>query len=180
MKIGLHLTPGSETSRRAALSAGRRLTITALVIFLILLLLSIRVGLEARSLSSKNESFSERIGTAKAEKVKILTDPVWKPLRDEVELLGKGLDAAGPGATSTLFELESALPREVVLSSVAFSRKNGTIVLEGRSPRYEGGDQLRSALEKPGGGWRFAVERNGYDQKSAVYTFRLAGKWGGR
>lgn len=180
MKIGIHLTSGSDTSRRAALSAGRRLTLTAFVIFLILVALAIRVGLEARSLSAKNESFSVRIGTAKAEKGKILADPVWKPLRDEVESLGKVLDATGPGATSALSEIEAALPREVVLSSVAFSRNNGTIVLEGRSPRYEGGDQLRSALEKPGGGWRFAVERNGYDQKSAVYTFRLAGKWGGR
>lgn len=175
MKLAVHLTPGPDAAARAAGAISRRLFAAAGLVAALMALAAALVARDAMTLSSRNRALAARVEAARSELSAAEGDKDWTGTRDRALRLAALLEAGGPAASATLSGIERALPSDVVVRSLRFSRKEGTLAIEGRSPRYEGGEALRAALAPPGSGWKLALEKNGYDQAARVYAFRIAG-----
>lgn len=174
MKLSVHLTPGSAAALAARRASGRILAIAGLVALAMAGGASMILR-DTMSVSARNRVLEARVEAARAELAAADRDAAWVKTRDRALDLGSLLEAGSPAASFTLATLEKALPADVVLRSLRYSRRDGTIAIEGRSPRYEGGEALRATLVSAGSGWRLTLEKNGYDQSARVYAFRLVG-----
>jgi hypothetical protein len=175
VKAALHLTPGTCAAERAARAAARRILAASLAAAALLAATAALVAFRGAELSSANRALSARIAGEARGIAAVEGDPRWAETKGRSLRVALPIHASGPRATDALFLLESSLPPYVFLNSLSFSRSGSSLLLDGGSERYEGGDVLRAALSAPSTGWEFRLEGSGYDQSGKVYTFRLAG-----
>lgn len=180
MKLSVHLTPGTGTAARAARQASRRIFAASCLVALAMVAGAAMVARDTLAVSARNRALEARRDSARAELAAAGRDTAWVETRDRALRLASLLEAGNPAASLTLSAIERALPPDVVVRSIRYSRKEGTIAIEGRSPRYEGGEALRAALGGDGSGWRLTLDNNSYDQAARVYAFRIAGARGRR
>jgi Tfp pilus assembly protein PilN len=173
--MSVHLTPGPAAAAMAARRASRRIFAIACLVALAMAAFAALIVRDTMAVAARNRVLETRVEAARAEMTAADRDAAWVETRDRALGLASLLEAGSPAASVTLATLEKTLPADVMLRSLRFSRKDGTIAIDGRSPRYEGGEALRAALGAAGSGWRFTLEGNGYDQGARVYAFRITG-----
>lgn len=179
MKLAVHLTPGPGAAALAARRASRRIFAACCLAALAMAAGAAMIVRDTTAVSARNRVLEARRDSARAELASAGRDAAWVGTRDRALRLASLLEAGNPAASLTLASIERSLPPDVVLRSLRYSRKDGTISIEGRSPRYEGGEALRAALGG-GSGWRLALDNNSYDQAARVYAFRISGARGAR
>lgn len=175
MRFAVRLEPGDFLAKRAARKAGRAALVASVGVFLLLAALSAEMFRQARIFEVRTASLLGQVAKWREEVRAIHEGPEWKPLRAQGAVL-TGILGPGPaGAGGTLAAVEKSLPDGVTLREIRFSRKEGTVFIDGSSTGFSGGEALRTALGTVSPGISYVVEQNRYAQGDRVYAFRLRG-----
>jgi len=179
VRFAVRLEPGDLLATRAARKAGRAALIASAGIFLLLTALSANMFRHARILDARAASLSAQVAKWREEVRAIHEGADWKPLRVQGALLTEVLGPGPARAGGTLAAVEKSLPDGVALREVRFSRKEGTVVIDGSSAGFAGGETFCNALRGGTTGISYVVEQNRYAQGERAYAFRLRGSRGG-
>ncbi|MHB8782500.1 MAG: hypothetical protein ACYDAX_03615 [Desulfobacteria bacterium] len=180
MKFSVRLEPGDLLAKRAARKAGRAALIVSVGIFLLLAALSAGMFRQARIFEARAASLSGQAAKWRQEVKAIHDGPAWKPLRVQSAVLTEVLGSGPVRAGGMLAAVEKSLPDGVSLREIRFSRKEGTVVIDGFSAGFAGGETLCKALGSGMSGMSYVVEQNRYAQGERVYAFRLRGSREGK
>jgi hypothetical protein len=181
VRFAVRLEPGDLLAKRAARKAGRAALIVSVGIFLLLAALSAKMFRDARILDARAASLSSQVAKWRGDVRAIQEGADWKALRVQGAVLTEVLGPGPARAGGTLAAVEKSLSDGVALREIRFSRKEGTVVIDGSSTGFAGGEMFRNALGSGTPGISYVVEQNRYAQGERVYVFRLrgskAGKW---
>lgn len=180
MRFAIRLEPGDLLAKRAARKAGRAALIVSVGIFLLLAALSAEMFRQARIFDARAASLSGQVAKWREDVRAIHEGADWKPLRAQGAVLTEALGAGPARAGGTLAAVEKSLPDGVALREIRFSRKEGTVVIDGSSTGFAGGETFCKALGSGTPGISYVVEQNRYAQGERVYAFHLRGSREGK
>jgi len=179
VRFAVRLEPGDLLAKRAARKAGKVALVASVGIFLLLAALSLEMFLQARLYEARTASFLGQVAKWREEVRAIHEGPDWKPLRAQGAVLTGILGPGVVGAGGTLAAAERSLPGGVSLREIRFSRREGSVVIDGSSTGFTGAEALRNAVEKGSPGMSYVVELNRYAQGDRAYAFRIRGSKAG-
>jgi hypothetical protein len=180
VRFAVLIEPGDLLAKRAARKAGRAALAVSVVIFLLLAALSAAMFRQARVFEARAASLSGQVAKWRQEVKAIHEGPAWKTLRAQGAVLTGVLGSGPVRAGDALAAVEKSLPDGVALREIRFSGKEGTVVVDGSSTGFAGGETLCKALGSGMPGMSYVVEQNRYAQGERVYAFRLRGSGEGK